>query len=65
MDLKIERFDLDASGKPCSEGYYAFDGRGVVLMPPAAAMTAGLRLATQAEVDAGPYRPANLEDCAA
>ena len=63
MNDKIERFDLDTAGKPCSEGYYAHDGRSIVLMPPTATMAAGLRLATQAEVDAGGCRPANLEDC--
>jgi len=59
---KIERFDLDAQGKPCSEGYYAVDSR--VLMPPTAAMAAGLRLATQADVDRGGALPAQVEDCA-
>ena len=57
MTDKIERFDLDAQGKPCSEGY-------LVLMPPTAAMAAGLRLATQADVDKGGCRQAQVEDCA-
>ena len=61
--MKIERFAPDSSGKPCSEGYYAHDGRGVVLMPPTAEMADGLRLATQAEGDTGRIRPANVEDC--
>ena len=26
---KIERYDLDAAGKQCSEGYYCHDGRGL------------------------------------
>jgi len=49
---KIERYDLDAAGKQCSEGFYAHDGRGIVLIPPTGIPAAGLRLATQAEVDA-------------
>lgn len=58
----IYRYDLDANGKPCAEGYYATDGRTLYLMPPTAELWAGpdtadgkhkwLRLATQAEVDA-------------
>ena len=65
MTDRIERFDLDAQGKPCSEGYYAVDSRGyLVLMPPTAAMAAGLRLATQADVDKGGCRQAQVEDCA-
>lgn len=64
MTNKIERFDLDAQGKPCSEGY-AVDSRScLVLMPPTAAMAAGLRLATQADVDKGGCRQAQVEDCA-
>lgn len=62
---RIERFDLDAAGKPACEGYYAVDSRGcLVLMPPTAAMAAGLRLATQADVDKGSCRQAQVEDCA-
>lgn len=63
--MKIERFDLDASGKPCSEGYYAVGPRGLILMPPTGEMAAGLRLATQAEVDTalarGPIAQATAE----
>ncbi len=50
--MKIERFDLDANGKQCSEGYYAHDGRCVILMPPTGEMADGVRLATREEVDA-------------
>lgn len=64
MTEKIERFDLDAAGKPCSEGYYATDGRTLYLMPPTAEMAAGLRLATQAEVDRGGAVQASLEHIA-
>lgn len=50
----IERFAPDASGKPTSEGYFAVDARGSLwLMPPGSEMADGLRLATQAEVEAG------------
>lgn len=63
-DTAIVRYDLDANGKQCAEGYYAHDGRGLVLMPPTAEMAAGLRLATQSEVDRGGARQANAEDCA-
>lgn len=62
--MKIEKIGLDAAGKPCPEGYYAHDGRDVVLMPPTAEMAPGLRLATQVEVDAAAsVRAANIEDC--
>lgn len=64
MSERIERFDLDANGKPCSEGYYATDGRTVYLMPPTAEMADGLRLATREEVDRGGAVPANLEHIA-
>lgn len=66
MTDKIHRYDLDAAGKQCSEGYYCHDGRGIVLIPPTGAPAAGLRLATQAEVDAmQAFRYANVEDMAA
>ncbi len=62
-DGRIIRYDLDADGKSCPEGYYAVDARGaLVLMPPTAEMAAGLRLATAEEVAAGKHRPANAED---
>jgi hypothetical protein len=50
--VKIEIFGKDAADKPCSEGYYATDGRTLYLMPPTAELADGLRLATQDEVDA-------------
>lgn len=74
---RVERLDLDSSGKPCSEGYFAVDPsqRGVVLMPPSAEFPTsakgyepgkrqGLRLATRAEVDAGPIAQACSEQIA-
>jgi hypothetical protein len=62
---RIERYDLDAKKQPVSEGYYAIDPRGaLVLMPTTASLRRDLpyRLATQAEVDVGIYRHATLED---
>ena len=66
-DARIFRYDLDAAGKPCAEGYYATDGRTLYLMPPTAELWSNpstsdgkhiyLRLATQAEVDK--LHPAN------
>lgn len=61
---RIERFDLDAAGKPACEGYYATDGRTLYLMPPTAELAAGLRLATQDEVDRGGAVQASLEHIA-
>ncbi len=64
-EKKIERFDLDAKKQPVSEGYYAIDPAGaLVLMPPNARLRKDLhyRLATQAEVDVGMFRRATMED---
>lgn len=54
-DSKIWRDDLDAAGKPCHEGFYAVEVKSgrLLLMPPTAELAAGLRIATQAEVDRG------------
>lgn len=68
-DARICRYDLDASGKPCAEGYYAHDGRAVILIPPTGEMAPGLRLATQAEVDAAaivlPAEVRHIANCVA
>lgn len=72
--MKIERYDLDAAGKQCTEGYYATDGRTVYLIPPTGELHASgpfaLRLATRAEVDAAKSFPpapaeyiANCDPC--
>lgn len=63
-DGRIWRDDLDAQGRICHEGYYAHDGRTLYLMPPTAEMAAGLRLATQAEVDRGGAVQASIEHIA-
>ncbi len=59
---KIERFDLDAQGKKCSEGYYVMTPTGLILVPPTGGLKKGFRFATQLEVDAGKARPAALEE---
>lgn len=56
MEDRIEREDLDANGRPCVEGYYAHDGKQLILMPPTGIMAPGVRLATRAEVDASSGR---------
>lgn len=58
--VRVERYDLDAAGKPCLEGWYAKDARGVVLIPPTG--ETALPLATQADVDRGPCRQAEARD---
>lgn len=63
---RIDRYDLDADGKTRTEGYYAVDSRGsLVLVPVAAELAPGLRLATQGDVDRGKHRLAGVDDCAA
>lgn len=62
-EKKIEKLDLDRTGKKVSEGYYAIDLHGrLVLMPPTSGLRDGYRLATQADIDKGPARYAQLED---
>lgn len=63
-DGRICRYDLDAAGKQCAEGYYATDGRTLYLMPPTGEMAPGLRLATADEVARGGHVPANAEQIA-
>lgn len=61
--MKIERFGKDANDKDCSEGYYAVNARGVlILMPPTSEMADGLRLATADEVARGGDRQACAAD---
>lgn len=61
---RIERYDLDATGKQCCEGFYAYDAKRnrLVLAPPTAELAAHLRLATADEVARGGAVQANVED---
>lgn len=64
MSDKIVKLGKDAQDRDCPEGYYATDGRTLYLMPPTAELAAGLRLATQDEVDRGGAVQASLEHIA-